>query len=350
MNNTNIDNHTTDLIVRYLGGMLGDDEKRELEAWASRSADNARYLRRQCELWVSSGASAETGRFDVDAAYRRFERSVEAEQAKVMADEATVAADADASTARPRWMRRIAAAAAVVLLVAGLATGAFYMGRSDMKAQLADISVTAPQGSNSEVVLPDGTHVWLNSGTTLSYSQSYGIDDRSVRINGEGYFEVKRNQDKPFTVSSKDMNVRVLGTKFNYSDCPDDVKATVTLAEGRVAMRGNRPGGEYVLTPGQRAVLDKHTGRVVIEACHAADDIAWTSGTISFEGQTLYEIAATLSKVYDMDVHVATARAGRKRFYGDFSRHGQSATDIVRDLCRTSDITYTMRGRSITIR
>lgn len=344
----NIDNHTTDLIVRYLGGMLDDDEMRELTDWASLSEANARYLHRQCELWVSAGASGELDRFDTDAAYRRFERSVEAERA---ADADTdIDTDTDGGV-RPRWRMRIASVAAAVAVVAVLAGGAFWMGRQNLKDQLAEMTVTAPDGSNSEVVLPDGTHVWLNSGTTLSYSQGYGVDERDVRIKGEGYFEVKRNQELPFTVSSEDMKVRVLGTKFNYSDYTGGDKATVTLAEGRVAMRGNRPeGGEYVLAPGQRAVLDKHTGRIVIENCKAADDIAWTSGTISFEGQTLYEIAATLSKIYDMDVRVATVRAGRKRFYGDFSRRGQSAADIVRDLCRTSDISYTMSGRSITIR
>lgn len=116
-------------------------------------------------------------------------------------------------------------------------------------------------------------------------------------------------------------------------------------------MRGNfSDGKEYLLAPNQRAVLNKNTGSVVIENCTAADAIQWRSGTISFEGQTLYEIAAILSKTYDMDITVVTQHAGRKRFYGDFSRKGQSARDIVDDLCKTSDISYKVRGRCIEIR
>lgn len=329
--------------------MLSADERRALSEWVAQSEQNRRHFQRQCELWASSGAAAELDRFDTEAAYRRFVRNVEADIASE--NEADDASDFDSSGIGCSWMRRISACAAVVIAVVALTAGAFYIGREDLKNNMADMTITAPEGSNTQVTLPDGTQVWLNSGSRLSYSQRYGLDERNVKIQGEGYFEVKRNRKLPFTVSSHDMNVRVLGTKFNFDDYPDGDKATVTLAEGKVAMRGNfSDGKEYLLAPNQRAVLNKNTGSVVIENCTAADDIQWRSGTISFEGQTLYEIAAILSKTYDMDIAVVTQHAGRKRFYGDFSRKGQSARDIVDDLCKTSDISYKVRGRRIEIR
>ena len=308
--------------MRYLCGMLTDADRRD------------------------------SGRFDADRAYATFERNVQAWQQRDGSNNCDDTADDESATHRlPRWIRRAAACAAILIVAAAVGTATFYIGREDLKRSLADMTITAPEGSNTEVTLPDGTRVWLNSGSQISYSQRYGLDERNVKIQGEGYFEVKRNRKLPFTVKSHDMSVRVLGTKFNFNDYRDGDKATVTLAEGRVAMHGNLPNGkEYVLAPNQRAVLDKHTGNVVIESCTAAEAIEWTSGTISLDGRTLYEIAALLSKAYNMDVCVTTERAGRKRFFGEFSRHGQTAADIVRDLCRTSDIHYTMRGRSIEIR
>lgn len=113
-------------------------------------------------------------------------------------------------------------------------------------------------GARTKMHLPDGTAVWLNAGSKLSYSQGFGIDNRDVRLEGESYFEVSRNENLPFCVKTKEVKVRVLGTKFNFRNYQDDNEAVVNLLEGKVSlMNGLRKMSEQYLAPGECMTLDK---------------------------------------------------------------------------------------------
>lgn len=94
----------------------------------------------------------------------------------------------------------------------------------------------APLGSRTKLTLPDGTLVWLNAGSRITYSQGFGVGNRKIELIGEGYFEVKRNEEVPFLVKTNSLLVKVLGTKFNFRDYPDDAEAIVSLSEGKVAL------------------------------------------------------------------------------------------------------------------
>ena len=244
----------------------------------------------------------------------------------------------------PVWMRYAVAA----VLAVGLFFGARYSGRQSIRQEFADITVSAPMGSNTQVTLPDGTQVWLNAGSRLTYSQGFGVDDRALRIEGEGYFEVARNEELPFTMHSDALGLKVLGTKFDFRDYPDDDLVEVSLLEGSVELSSLLDGSASVrLKPDQRCVLDKQSGRMRVESVAASQAVQWTDGRLFFDEEPLERIARTLAHSYNVEVRIERDELRQVRFYGVFARREQNIGEVLDILTRTGKVRYRMEGDAV---
>lgn len=286
------------------------------------------------EIWFSAVDEQQLGRFDKDAAFARFQERVAAAQ-----------------TFKPkRNLRWLSYAVAVALMVA-VSYFSFKGGQNNVESAFGDIVVEAPQGSRTQMTLPDGTKVWLNAGSKISYTQGYSLVNRLVMLVGEGYFEVAHNEQLPFRVSSKDLQVSVLGTKFNFRDYSTDAEAIVSLAEGKVALNDlSHPGKETVyLTPNQRAVMDKQTGKISVEDYTASNAIQWTNGNLIFDGEPLMDIVKDLERSYNVEITISDKKLLTLRFYGNFVRQEQSLNEVLDALSATGKIHYKAEGRNITL-
>ena len=244
----------------------------------------------------------------------------------------------------PVWARYAVAVVAAV----GIFFGARYSGRQSIRQEFADISVSAPMGSNTQVTLPDGTQVWLNAGSRLTYSQGFGVDDRTVHIEGEGYFEVARNEEIPFMMRSEALRLQVLGTKFDFRDYPDDDLVEVSLVEGSVELSSLLEGGASVrLKPDQRCVLDKQSGRMHVESVSARQSAVWTEGRLFFDEEPLERIARTLAHSYNVEVRIERDELRQVRFYGVFARREQNIGEVLDILTQTGKVRYRMDGKAI---
>lgn len=287
------------------------------------------------EIWFSSVSEEELSKYDKDAAFAAFQNRV-----------AETESQPRAVTRRLGWLKYAAAVVAVV------AVGFFSYrgGQSQLETAMGDIVVEAPQGSRTQMTLPDGTKVWLNAGSKISYSQSFGLVNRLVLLAGEGYFEVAHNEELSFSVESENVRVKVLGTKFNFRDYPSDAEATVSLAEGSVAMNSQQhPADEQLLKPGQRATVDKQTGKIRVEECEVANATQWTSGKLIFDGEPLQEIVKTLERSYNVKITIADNRLLTLRFYGDFLRQEQTLSEVLDALAATGKIKYNIKGKDVTL-
>lgn len=287
------------------------------------------------EIWFSSVSKEELSKYDKDAAFAAFQNRV-----------AEAESQPRAVTRRLGWLKYAAAVAAVV------AVGFFSYrgGQSQLETAMGDIVVEAPQGSRTQMTLPDGTKVWLNAGSKISYSQSFGLVNRLVLLAGEGYFEVAHNEELSFSVESENVRVKVLGTKFNFRDYPSDAEATVSLAEGSVAMNSQQhPADEQLLKPGQRATVDKQTGKIRVEEYEVANATQWTSGKLIFDGEPLQEIVKTLERSYNVKITIADNRLLTLRFYGDFLRQEQTLSEVLDALAATGKIKYNIKGKDVTL-
>lgn len=287
------------------------------------------------EIWFSSVSEAELAKYDKDAAFAAFRQRV-----------ADAQFQPKESKRRLGWLRYAAAVVAVI------AVGFFSYkgGQSQLEASLGEIVVEAPQGSRSEMVLPDGTKVWLNAGSKISYSQTFGYTVRLVRLEGEGYFEVAHNELLPFSVESGNVRVKVLGTKFNVRDYPSDAEASVSLAEGRVSMCSTRKATtERVLTPGQRATVNKESGRIRVDDYEVANAIQWTNGILVFDGESLRDIVNDLERCYNVRIIVKTPSLYNLHFYGTFIRQEQSLREVLDALAATGKIRFVQKDQEITL-
>jgi ferric-dicitrate binding protein FerR (iron transport regulator) len=241
-----------------------------------------------------------------------------------------------------RLVRYSAAAAAAVLLVAG---GVWAGSRGRISADDA-YTYSVPNGSQGKLLLPDGTGVWLNAGSQLTYSARFNKDNRRVVLHGEGYFEVTKHQGAKFTVSTNGCDVVVHGTKFNVSAYDNENVVTTELMEGSVELQ--RGQQSLRMQPGETVALDKTTGRMVKELS-TGDSKAWVTGAAVYDDMTLTEIARALSRRYAVNIRIATPALGQER-YSLSLYNSEDIEDVLKALARVAPIKVVRQGKDITLR
>lgn len=328
------DHHIQDLIVGYLANELTAPQEQELRTWISAAPENETYFNAWREVWFSADA-ASLDRYDSQKAFALFKQR--------MADEASM-------LSRKRHRRRLwyaAASIAALLVVSSLV----YVGWTNRTLRtVADVVIETPVGSRMKLTLPDGTTVWLNAQSKITYSQHFGIEDRHVRLSGEGYFEVKENKALPFIVESKHLKVRDLGTKFNFKDYPGDERSIVSLTEGEIALSSLvRQDGDMILVPGQQAVLEKPSGKVSVANAPVEASTQWVAGIITFNGEKLGEVVKDLERYYGVVISFEGDRVARRRFFGTFNPQEQSLHDILDAFAATGKLRYKSHGRKVII-
>ena len=323
-----------DWIVGYLTNSLTPEEMQSLQNWLNVSEENREYFSDMQEVWIAASDEADEQHFDKERAYQLFLEHTE-------------------SLVRPSLKRKAFTispwiyVAAMVVIVFFCGTIAFQSGKRVLQNQLTQITVEAPYGSKTKLYLPDGTLVWLNAGSKMSYAQDFGINERSLNLSGEAYFEVTRNEEIPFKVHTEELDVKVLGTKFNFRNYKDDLEAKVCLLEGKVAL--NTRQKETILHPDQQALLDKKTGKLFVSGTKAAYSAEWTNDRLYFDEVLLSDIIKELERSYDVKITVADDTLNTIRFYGNFRKREQSIQEIMNVLSSTDKMTYTMNGKIIVI-
>ena len=216
---------------------------------------------------------------------------------------------------------------------------------------MTDIVAEAPLGSHLKMTLPDGTAIQLNAGSTVSYSQGFGVVDRQISLSGECYFEVAPNEQMPFVVSTRDLDVKVVGTKFNFRNYPNDLEAIVSLLEGKVELANRlRQGNDRrFLNPGQRVILDKHIGEMRIEMKDAQNAIQWTLGNLFFDEELLPDIAKELERQYNVKIDIRGDALRKQRFFGNIIPREMTIEEVMETLSATNRIDYTIQDGNITL-
>ena len=210
--------HIDELIATYLTEGLDKNALAELKAWIAASPENEDYFIQQREVWFSAVSREAASKYNKDNAFDTFKNRIGSRKQVEKA---------------PRQEFRLSALwryAAIIAVILAVGCFSYWQGGVNVKDTFADISVEAPLGSRTKLYLPDGTLVWLNAGSRMTYSQGFGVDNRKVELEGEGYFEVQRNEKLPFFVKTKDLQLQVLGTKFNFRDYPEDHEVVVSLS------------------------------------------------------------------------------------------------------------------------
>ncbi|MEP1095354.1 MAG: FecR domain-containing protein [Cyclobacteriaceae bacterium] len=206
-----------------------------------------------------------------------------------------------------------------------------------------------PKGGKFAVSLSDGTRVWINSDSRLEYPIAFSETDRTVTLQGEAYFEVTHDSNRPFTVISKEQKVQVLGTSFSISSYPESEEVLTTLVEGAVKVQCLANLNEEHLTPGRQSKLIKKTNLLTIKDVDTELFVAWKDGWFVFEDQSLGEILETLSRWYNVDIFFVNAQAKGMKFTGEIERH-ENIENIISLIEKTNAVKIEIKDRTVIVR
>jgi transmembrane sensor len=208
-------------------------------------------------------------------------------------------------------------------------------------------TIQTPRGGTYQIVLPDGTKVWLNAASSLKFTSSFsGLVNRKVELlSGEAYFEVSKDKKHPFIVSSRGQQVEVLGTHFNINTYPIGGAIKTTLLEGSVKVENMTSREKALLNPGQQSEVKGEALQITNVNTDAV--VAWKNGYFSFTDESIREVMDKLVLWYDIDV-VYEGQASTEKFNGKISR-GRNIAQILRLLEGTKAIQFKIEGRRVTV-
>jgi len=205
--------------------------------------------------------------------------------------------------------------------------------------------LSTPKGGVFQVILSDGTKVWLNSASSLKFPTEFSGNERRVTLTGEAYFEVAKNKDKPFFVDVNSVDVRVLGTHFNIAAYQDDNDITTTLLEGAVQVKNNNQLS--VIKPGEQAVVDNNTNVIKVKPANIERAMAWKNGYFIFCDEDVRSIMKKISRWYNVEVEYR-AEFANIRFGGTFYRT-KSIDELLSYLEEVGKIHFKIEGRRIIV-
>ena len=176
---------------------------------------------------------------------------------------------------------------------------------------------TTPKGHTYQLLLPDGTKVWLNTATSVHYPVVFAANERKITLTGEAYFEVAPDADRPFKVEAKGSLIEVLGTHFNVSAFEDDTRVITTLLKGAVDVSKNKQ--HVILAPGEQAIVDDQAKEIDRSAVDVRAAMAWRNGYFRFNNESIESIITKISRWYDIEA-VEYRGQFTDRFTGTFQR------------------------------
>ncbi len=370
--------NTSELLLKAILGTLTDDEAAALKAWGEADETNEKLYQQTIDPHF------------LEKEYRRqqsirHERPLAEMQARIQHEP---------SRRKPlwRWVSAVAAAAVVGFFAftylykdtpAQGEMAAIHMGQTHARLALAsgdtleleaqdegqaieksiaakthakgekaanqDLALITPHGCEFHVTLEDGTEVWLNAESRLTYPETFDSNERRVEVEGEAYFKVARDETKPFIVTTHGQQIHVLGTEFNVHSYAEDSSVETTLVSGSIGMQPIGAGrSELLLTPGHQAIFDKTAHDIQVKNVDTEVVTSWREGKFVFENQTLEQIMTTLARWYNFDFEFADAKAAQTVFMGRIPRYAEF-TDVA-DILRGSGLQLDIQGTHITIK
>ena len=206
-------------------------------------------------------------------------------------------------------------------------------------------TISCAYGDRTNIVLPDGTKVWLNSGSELSFNNNFQTKERNVKLEGEAYFSVKKDKLHPFKINSQGIEVKVLGTQFNLKAYPNENVVSATLVEG--SLQVSSKSQQTTIEPNQKIIYLKDTQKMaLIELSDTSPETEWIDGRMIFRNESLGDLELKLERWFDVDISFADEKVKQLRFTGTLDR--ESILETLSYFNYSPHLAYKLKGNVIT--
>ena len=325
------------LISRALSGESNSNEKEALRKWLESSDINTRAYRELSQLWQETRIKEYYSNQD-----KVFDKILEGMNNPQKESHHNIKGQR-----RINFRKLMAIAAAIALIAVGFFWFAQYQsGSPEVENQIPDKVVKSnPSGQKSKIFLPDGSNVWLNAESTLSYLPNFTDSDRLISLKGEAYFEVAKDLDRPFRVHCDGLTITALGTAFNVSVYQDEQYPVIALVEGKVKV--NSFSESVVLNPGELCILDRDNYKLDKAKADLNNLISWKDGTLVFDGESIEKTMSKLERWFGVDITVVGNDHRNPKYYGTFKN--ESLKNILESMRFGRQFNYTIKGKDVII-
>lgn len=282
---------------KYLSGGCSKEENAYVENWLKLSPENQSFFDEYKQIWKDTGCENNNAMVDVDRGWIELNRRIDAIE--------TLTADLqyEKRLNQKRFLYNVSRVAAVVIIVFGI----FYLSNSIKNQEAENLHFVSTEMLDQPLLLADGSKVFLNKEAGITYPEKFTSEERKIDFEGEAFFNVAHNPDKPFIISSGELQVEVLGTSFNFCTCPDGDEMVLYLESGKVRFSSiNTKDGtireQLILTPGQKGVFNKKSGAIHRSEFKNQNYLAWRTGILEFDKTPLNEVLTTVEKTFKIKV------------------------------------------------
>jgi transmembrane sensor len=312
------------LIIKSFAKPLNSEEQQVITAWLSESDENRQYYFQMKNVWEISCPAFDPDSIDVDAAEIKLIKHITQRslwQIPIMI-----------------WWQKVAA----ILLLPLLMSATYFIFTHSAVSQFAWQEVNTPYGITSRIYLSDGTGVWLNSGSQLSFPVNFSRNERRVKLSGEGFFEVHSDKRHPFIVETSKMDVRATGTSFNVEAYTSDTIVAVTLVKGKIRVNMGAKT-EANLRPNQRIVFNSKRGKYDILPTDAQRWTLWKDGKLVFRNEPLEDVFKRLGRAFNVDITVKESLIAKQPYRATFE--GESLNEILELLKIAAPLRYVITSK-----
>lgn len=275
-----------DLLHRFFEGKVTSEEKKDIKQWIAESDEHRDQLFKERMIFDAMIVSGKIPNSQSEPVKRKPLLRVFVELSKI-------------------------AAVVVVMLIAGI----YFYTQKMNEINLATNTIIVPVGQRANIQLPDGTNVWLNARTQMSYPAYFTGAKREIELNGEAYFEVSHDSEKPFVVHTKSFEVKVLGTKFNVKAYNDTEDFTTALMEGSVEVTNTMSKNNTIrLLPDQK--VDYREGQLLCSSIEDYDIYRWREGLMCFKDIQFIDLIRQFENSYGVCIIIENEKAKEKVFSG----------------------------------
>lgn len=329
------------IIGRVLSGEASSDEEENLRRWLEQSKENRELFENMSLAWKGAGLIASPS--DESRVLNRVKSRIREEQNAIEKKTKTLPLFG--------WYRAVAS---VLLLVALGSLTWFQLADSFSWLNTIGYEVVACEaGQQQDIELTDGSIVYMNGDSKLKYKADFEKTERNVFLQGEAFFKVARNEQKPFVIGLKEAEVKVLGTSFNIKAYPEDQMVETSVLTGKVAFTHrnhflNSKNDESIhLTPGQKGVIDNFRGSLVSKEVDNQLDIAWMKRELIFENTNLDELTKSLHRMYGVNFKLTDGSLKNLKITAKFEN--EKIDEVLKILEMTSEFSYKIDENLIVI-